>query len=49
MNIIGNEARTALLLRTEMSILRADKLKPLFQEVIIVALPVEQRQKKDVT
>ena len=36
--------RTALLLRTEMTILRADKMRPLFQKVIL-ALPVVQFQK----
>ena len=34
--------RTALLLRTEMSILRDDKMRPLFQEVIVTKLAVTQ-------
>ena len=36
------EARTALLLGTEMSILRVDKMRPLFQEVIVTKLAVTQ-------
>ena len=35
-------ARTALLLRTEMSILRDDKMRPLFQEAIVTKLAVTQ-------
>ena len=35
-------ARTALLLRTEMSILRVDKMRPLFQEAIVTKLLVTQ-------
>ena len=34
--------RTALLLRTEMSILRVDNMRPLFQEVIVTKLAVTQ-------
>ena len=37
--------RTALLLRTRMKILRADKLRPLFWEIIL-ALPIAQFKKK---
>lgn len=36
------ESRTALLLRTEMSILRDDKMRPLFQEAIVTKLAVTQ-------
>ena len=35
-------ARTALLLRTEMSILRDDKMRPLFKEAIVTKLEVTQ-------
>ena len=35
-------SRTALLLRTEMSILRDDKMRPLFQEAIVTKLAVTQ-------
>ena len=34
------KTRTALLLRTEMSILRDDKMRPLFQEAIVTKLAV---------
>ena len=34
--------RTALFLRTEMSILRDDKMRPLFQEAIVTKLAVTQ-------
>ena len=34
--------RTALLLRTEMSILRVDKMRPLFQEAFVTKLAVTQ-------
>ena len=36
------QPRTALLLRTEMSILRVDKMRPLFQEAIVTKLSVTQ-------
>ena len=36
------QPRTALLLRTEMSILRDDKMRPLFQEAIVTKLAVTQ-------
>ena len=35
-------ARTAVLLRTEMSILRDDRMRPLFQEAIVTKLAVTQ-------
>ena len=36
------EVRTALLLRTEMRILRDNKMRPLFQEAIVTELAVPQ-------
>ena len=36
------QSRTAVLLRTEMSILRDDKMRPLFQEAIVTKLVVSQ-------
>ena len=37
-----DNTRTASLLRIEMSILRVDKMRPLFQEVIVTELAVTQ-------
>ena len=35
-------SRTALLLRTEVNILRVDKMRPLFQEAVVTKLVVTQ-------
>ena len=41
-----DNTRTAKLLRTEMSILRMDKMRPLFQEEIVTELAVTQKYHK---
>ena len=41
-----SESRTALLLRTEMSILRDAKMRPLFKEAIVTKLAVTQSTRR---